>query len=53
MELTETDWSFMIDISGMLFIGCVVDRIGRKMVQAIAFIGSSVFFALLFICTGR
>ena len=40
-------------ISGMLFICLAVDKIGRKMVQMVAFAGSAMFFALLFFCTGR
>ncbi|XP_074635702.1 synaptic vesicle 2-related protein-like isoform X2 [Acropora palmata] len=39
------------DILGLLFIFVMVDRIGRKMVQLVAFVGSAIFLAALFICT--
>ena len=31
----------------------MVDKIGRRMVQLVAFVGSAVFLASLFICTRR
>ena len=31
----------------------MVDKIGRKMVQLVAFVGSAVFLTALFICTRR
>lgn len=39
--------------SGLVFIFFMVDKIGRKMVQLVAFVGSAVFLTALFICTRR
>ncbi|KAL9981395.1 hypothetical protein ACROYT_G010095 [Oculina patagonica] len=39
------------DLLGLVFIFLMVDRIGRKMVQFVAFLGSAIFLAALFICT--
>ena len=44
---------FYISPAGLVFIFFMVDKIGRKMVQLVAFIGSAVFLAALFICTKR
>nr|XP_058942080.1 synaptic vesicle 2-related protein-like [Pocillopora verrucosa] len=39
------------DLLGLVFIFFMVDKIGRKMVQFVAFLGSAIFLAALFICT--
>ncbi|CAH3194308.1 unnamed protein product, partial [Porites evermanni] len=39
------------DLLGLVFIFFMVDKIGRKMVQLVAFVGSAVFLTALFICT--
>lgn len=39
------------DILGLVFIFFMVDKIGRKMVQLVAFVGSTVALSALFICT--
>ncbi|PFX26176.1 Synaptic vesicle 2-related protein [Stylophora pistillata] len=41
------------DLLGLVFIFFMVDKIGRKMVQFVAFLGSAIFLAALFICTRR
>lgn len=39
------------DLLGLVFIFFMVDKIGRKMVQFVAFLGSAIFLTALFICT--
>lgn len=39
------------DLLGLVFIFFMVDKIGRIMVQLVAFVGSAVFLTALFICT--
>ncbi|XP_020628427.1 synaptic vesicle 2-related protein-like [Orbicella faveolata] len=39
------------DLLGLVFIFFMVDKIGRKMVQFAAFLGSAIFLTALFICT--
>ena len=48
-----TVFGFFISPVGLVFIFFMVDKIGRKMVQLVAFVGSAVFLTALFICTRR
>lgn len=45
--------SIFLSFLGLVFIFVMVDRIGRKMVQLVAFVGSAIFLTALFICTRR